>query len=299
MTDVVLALGGGGVKGFAHIGVAQALEQNGFRVRAIAGSSAGGMVGSVLAAGYGFDEICDRLVKVDQKILYNRISGDGPGLLGFSNVARILGEFLGEKTFDDLELPFAVTAVNLETGQEEILNTGKVLDAVRATTAMPGIFPPVVWEGRTMIDGGVLDPVPVGLARKLVPSLPVVAVVLTPPLQQWTNALEPPTFLTSLPLFNQIYQLRLAKSFSIFLRSVDIGGSMLADIRLKADAPDIVIRPDVWKIGVLDRIDMLDVVQRGHIAAEAALPQVQSVVSKRKQPERRAWWNPFQRQPCN
>ncbi len=296
--DITLALGGGGVKGFAHIGVLRCLEQNGIHVRAIAGSSAGGMVGSIYAAGYNPDEVLTRLKDLDQSKLYYRLPGDGPSLLGFNGVARILEEFLADLSFNELKMPFAVTAVNIDNGELEILNSGPVLKAILATAAVPGIFPPVEWEGRHLIDGAVLDPVPVSLARKLRPDLPVVAVVLYPPMEEWLDKNNPPRMLSSIPMINYIYQTRLIQSFNIFLRSVDIGGTMLSDLHLQVDAPDLIIRPALAGIGMLDTVSVSELARLGEVATQAALPKLQTLQKKRlENTQRPPWWNIFGRGP--
>ncbi|HEY6073707.1 MAG TPA: patatin-like phospholipase family protein, partial [Anaerolineales bacterium] len=139
--DISVALGGGGAKGNAHIGVLRRLEQEGFRIRAAAGTSFGGIVASLFAAGYSPDEIEEIFCEVDQTKLYGRGPQEGPALLGLIGVVKWLEEVLGERTFEDLKLPCALTAVDLTNGREVILNEGVVKNAILATIAIPGIFP--------------------------------------------------------------------------------------------------------------------------------------------------------------
>src|SRR4030065_838159 len=106
--NITLAMSGGGVKGFAHIGVLRALEQEGFHIRGIAGTSAGGLVGALYAAGYSPDEMEERLRDIDQGNLFSRMHGDGPALLGLAGVTAILRELLGERSFADLCIPLAL-----------------------------------------------------------------------------------------------------------------------------------------------------------------------------------------------
>ncbi len=294
--DITVALGGGGMKGFAHIGVLRALERGNFKIRAIAGTSAGGLMSCAYCAGYSLDEIQGELEKMDQGKLYNRLPGDGPSLLGVGGILQMLKTFLGDRTFDQLTLPFAVTAVDLNSGQEIILDHGPVLDAILATIAVPGIFPPRPWNGGMLVDGGVLDPVPVLLARRLAPGMPVVAVVLSPSVREWDGKIAAPRLLSSLPLLNRLYEMRLAQSFNIFLRSVDVAGCMLTDMRLRHDRPEVVIRPDVGAIGLLDRADVAEVVRVGEQAAEAALPRLNQVVDwKHRLSYKLSWLSDFLR----
>ncbi len=279
--DITLALGGGGVKGNAHIGVLRVLEQSGIHVRGLAGTSAGGLWGALYAAGYHPDEIEEIFRSVDPTTIYHRRPGEGPSWLGLSGIYGILLKNLGDKTFKDLVLPFAVTAVDIDRAEQVILKQGRVMDAVLATIAVPGVFSPVTRDGRTLIDGGVLDPVPVALARSLAPELPVVAVVLSPPLNEWGGPVRP-RLLNSLPfLANYIARMRITQATNIFLRSIDIGGAMLTELRLKVDKPDVIIRPAVPQIGLLDQVDIGEVARLGELAAEAALPEIQKAVSWR------------------
>jgi len=284
--NISLALGGGGAKGNAHIGVLRILEREGFRVRAIAGTSAGGIVAAAYAAGCSPDEIETYMSGVSQSKLYGRQPGDGPALLGVTGVARSLTELLGERTFDDLRIPCAVTAVDLESSQEVILRQGHVVDALLATIAIPGVFPPKQWENHLLADGGVLNPVPVSVARLLAPDLPVVAVVLSPPQQQWAD-LPPTDILSPHPVLERITRLRVAQAFEIFIRSVDIGSRMLTELRLQVDKPEVIIRPDVGHIGLLEKADVAAIAKIGEQAAEAALPELHRSVSWRSKLARR------------
>ena len=280
--EITVALGGGGVKGYSHLGVLRYLDKCGIHIHSIAGTSAGGLFGAVYAAGYRIDEMERMVARIEHGKLYNRLPGDGPSLLGLGGVIDLLEEMLGDLTFDDLKIPMSMTAVDLETGERIILNQGRLIDAVLATIALPGIFPPRQWEGRLVVDGGVVDPVPVSIARRMTPGLPVVAVVLTPPMRAWNGHRQPPNFLSSFPLINRLYQMRLAQSFNIFLRSVDIATCILTDMRLELERPDVIIRPSLKNIGLVEAVDILELIDLGERAAEIASPQLQSLWTRKK-----------------
>lgn len=274
--EISVALGGGGAKGAAHIGVLKTLEKHGYWINSLAGTSAGGIIGSIFAAGYSPDEILEHFRKIEGNSLYGRRPGDGPSLLGVSGINQILTEMLGKRSFDDLKIPFVVTAVDLITGQEVLLKEGRVVDAVLATMSLPGIFPYQEWDHYHLVDGGLLDPIPVAPARALAPHLPVVAVALSHINQVDDPSLTPPKFLAPEPLLRQIARLRVAQAFSIFLRSVDIGSCAMAELRLKIDQPEVLIRPAVAAIGLLDTVDVAEVAKLGEQAAENALPDLQA-----------------------
>jgi NTE family protein len=278
--DITLALGGGGARGNSHIGVLRRLIQEKFRIRALAGTSFGGLVGALFASGYSPDAIEQIFVKVDQRTLYDRQPGDGPSLLGLSNVSQWLDEVIGERTFADLTLPFAVTAVDLKTGAEVTLAQGAVKNAILATIAIPGIFPTLRMNGWELVDGGVLNQVPVSVARALAPRLPVIAVALSRPSGEPVQPLSVPLpKLIPRPLAERLTRSNYARAFDIFLRSVDIGGRAVAEYRLAVDRPDAIIRPAVSHIQTLERVDVSAVARLGDEAVAAQLPELRRALS--------------------
>ena len=278
--EITLALGGGGAKGNAHIGVLRGLEKEGFKIRAVAGTSFGGIVAVMYAAGYAPNEIEDVFAKVDQARLYGRSAEEKPSLLGFAGVRKWLDEVLPGRTFADLKIPCAVTAVDLNCGCEIVLNEGTVKDALLATIAVPGIFPAYSWHEWELVDGGVLDPVPVSVAHSLAPSLPVVAVTLHAPMGEPATSMGVPVpDGIPKPILDRLAHIRYAQAFDVFMRSVDVGNRAVAEYRLAVDRPDVVIRPAVSDIGLLEQVDVREVAQRGDEAVEAALPELKQMVS--------------------
>jgi NTE family protein len=278
--DITLALGGGGSRGYAHVGVLRRLEEEGFRVRAVAGTSAGGIVAAIYAAGYTPDEMETLFAKIDQSKLISLSLNEGAGLLSLSNAARILEGFLGGRTFADLEIPCAVVAVDIKSGREVILNKGRVVDAILGTIAIPGVFPPKFIGDYELVDGAVMDPVPVSVARSLAPRLPVAAVVLSPPVEKPGRiARIPLPVRIPAPIVERITHLRVAQALSVFMQSVDIGQRMIAELRLQADEPEAVIRPEVDEVGLLDKVDVHKIARLGEKAAEKALPDLQRATS--------------------
>ena len=279
MVDVTLALGGGGSKGYAHLGVIRALEKRGFRIRGIAGSSAGGMAGAIYAAGFSPDEIIGRIAHQKQENLYG--FGRGPGLLGTKGIEQIVNQFLEGKTFSDLKIPCALIAVDLINMNEIILREGAVIDAVMATTAVPGIFPPRELDEYLLVDGMVLNPVPVEVSRSLAPSLPVIAVSLTPEPERWKKT-TPWDSTPANPLLRSISKLRVAKAFDVYLRSMDMTIHMLGEKRLEMERPELLIRPDVGHIGSLDRVNILEVVELGDRAVELVEDELKLITRRRR-----------------
>jgi NTE family protein len=270
--EITLALGGGGVRGAAHIGVLKGLEKAGFRIRALAGTSAGGIAAALYAAGYSPEELLAEFSQLDQTNLYTRRPGDGPSLLGVAGINRVLQRLLGERVFDQLQIPLAVTALDLKSKKEILLNQGRVLDAVLATMSMPGVFPPLEYGEYLLVDGGLVDPVPVAAARAFYPRLAVAAVALDDPSYTPEITFSPPNFLMPSPLLRTIARLRVAQAFSIFLESMDISSGYLTDFRLQLDKPDVIIRPHVGDLELLENINVVQIASRGEQALAEALP---------------------------
>jgi NTE family protein len=282
---ISLALSGGGVKGFAHIGSLRVLEREGFHIQGVAGSSVGGLVGALYTSGYSPDEMEDRLRDIDQGNLFSRMHGDGPALLGLAGVTAILLELLGERSFDDLRIPLALTATDINTGLPVVIKQGRLIDGVLATSAVPGIFPAKPIGGHMLVDGAIMNPIPVAEARALYPNAPVVAVVLSPPLgwqeeQNSENTENVPLIMTNLPLVYRLAgRLRLAQAFNLFIHSMDLSGLMLMDKQLKLEKPEVIIRPKLGSIGIIDRVDIPEVIKSGERATQDALAEIRKAVS--------------------
>lgn len=278
--EITLALGGGGAKGNSHIGVIRRLEKEGYQIRSVAGTSFGGLVAILYASGLTPNEIEEVFTSTDQGNLYVRDSNDGPSLLGLSGVRKLLDSVLGDKTFDDLKIPCAVTAVDTKTGSEVVISEGFLRDGVLATIALPGVFPPHPLNDWELMDGGVLNPVPVSVARILSPDLPIVAVVLNDPLDNplRTYSIPVPSILPK-QITDRIHRLHVAQAFDIFMRAVDLSSRAVAHYRLESDAPDIIVRPDVHHLELLDKVVVKDVALLGDAAVEEILPQLKKITS--------------------
>ena len=278
--DISIALGGGGSRGNAHIGVLRVLEQEGFHIRAVAGTSFGGLVAAFYAAGYSPDEIETIFSQVDQNRLYNRAPDDGPSILGTAGIRKFLDAHLKDLTFDNLRIPCAMPAADLRRGSEIVLKAGSLKEAVLATIAVPGVFPPRKNGDYELVDGGVLDPIPVSLARSLAPNLPVVAVTLAPPPEAVAHLFSVPLpQMIPAALINRISHLRPAQALGIFMQSIEVANRLLSDLRLQVDRPEVVIRPDVGQVALLDKVDVHEIARRGEEAARQALPEIREQFS--------------------
>lgn len=165
-TQVGLALGGGVVRGMAHVGVLSVLLQAGIPIEFVSGSSVGSLIGAIYAAGTPLPDIVNR----SQRIRWRHFaSPEWPwrGLFKFAGLERWLVDLLGDLTFADLDLPLAVVTTDLETGEPYVIRSGPLAPAVRASCSVPGFISPVNLDGRILGDGSLVDTVPVKVLREM------------------------------------------------------------------------------------------------------------------------------------
>jgi NTE family protein len=159
---VALALGSGGARGFAHIGVVQVLEERGFEVCAVAGSSMGALVGGVMAAGR-LKEFTEWAVALKQRDILRLIDPKWalPGAMAADRLINHLNDFLGDADIETLAIPYTAVATDINARREVWFQRGLLRSAIRASIAIPGLITPVVVNGRLLADGGLLNPVPI------------------------------------------------------------------------------------------------------------------------------------------
>ncbi len=195
--------------------------------------------------------------------------------MGFAGATQFLENVLGDRTFEQLQIPCVVTAADLKSGSEIVMSSGRLVDALQATTALPVIFPVRYIGDFELIDGGTLDPVPVAPARALFPKLPVVAVVLNLPMgtAARTWSIPVPSFIPQ-AITQRLSAMRYGQMLDIFVRSFDILSRAVAEYRLEVDRPDVIIRPQVGNIDTLDIIDVHEVTKIGEAAVDDMLPEL-------------------------
>ena len=165
---VSLVLGSGGARGLAHIGVIRYLEEQGYRIDSISGSSMGALIGGIYATGKleVYAEWVSALEKIDILRLLDISFSDG-GFLRGDKVIRALRELIGDHQIEDLPISYTAVASDLKRQREVWLKAGSLFDAIRASIAIPTLFTPVRHEGRLLVDGGLVNPVPVSVVRAM------------------------------------------------------------------------------------------------------------------------------------
>ena len=231
-----LALGGGGARGLAHLGVWQRLDELGVPIHCIAGTSIGAIAGAIIAAGR-IQEALAWCAQPDWKKLPplmfgNRLSSKA--LMQGRRVEKQIAELIGVQTFDELSLPFAAVATDFHTGEPVVMREGDLLSAVRASMSIPGVFRPVERDGRILIDGQLVDPVPVAACRAMGADT-VIAVDINPPNTTVTTKPWPKV---------NIIDVRVG--------TVSIFNQAMTRHALSLNRPDVLIRPKVGDIWMLD-----------------------------------------------
>lgn len=157
-----LALGSGGARGFAHIGVLKILEENNIPIDYISGTSMGALIGALYASGMNADELEKEMKKVSKSwknlFDYNLIPKNG--LIRGDKIEKWIKSKLKVKTFEELKIPLFVSALDIKSNQEIIFNSGNLAKAIRSSISIPGIFTPVIHKKRLLVDGGLIDPIP-------------------------------------------------------------------------------------------------------------------------------------------
>jgi len=259
-----LALSGGAARGLAHIGVLEVLQREGIPIDMIAGTSAGALVGAVYACCRDSEKVKKHALSIDWKKLASLLdlSFRMSGLLKGKKIVKLLAEYIGgNKNFSDLEIPFSCVATDIDTGEEVVINTGSVPEALRATISIPGIFTVVKHGERYLVDGGLTTPVPVDIVRKMGADF-VIAVNVNP---QVTERLSK----------SSEKRLKAGKEpniFHIMMQSLYITTYVVARSSL-ANA-DIVIEPDLRNLGAGDFQKASEMILVGQQAAADAIPEI-------------------------
>ncbi|MBN1525721.1 MAG: patatin-like phospholipase family protein [Spirochaetales bacterium] len=161
-----LSLSGGAARGLAHIGVIKVLQEEEIPVSFISGTSVGSLIGAMFAAGLNWREMEEIVRSVTWKDIA-QLTIPKLGIAKHERLAKLLDEILAGKTFEQLAVPFAAIAVDICTGEEIILNSGPVAKAVQASSSVPGIFEPTIIDGRYLVDGGLVNNLPVNIVKEM------------------------------------------------------------------------------------------------------------------------------------
>ncbi len=308
---IVLALGGGGARGVAHIGVLRALEERGIPVRAVVGTSIGAEIGAFAVSGMPVAELVELATAFDWKQTLQLFMPDLPagGLVSGKRIMDFLRERLGTRRIEELALGYAAVGTDLETGEQVVLREGSLVDAVRASISLPGLLAPHRVGERWLVDGGVLNPVPFDVARELFGG-PVVAVAVhsgarplnrrAPPLtpartREWLararQLLEQPWMKRAAPLRTWLEsQLEAAAKAArrtkpvwttrrVLDQVLDITQAEIVRLRAAMNPPDLMLIPPVEVIGPLEFYRGSEAIAAGYRAAQEKLAEIERLAA--------------------
>jgi NTE family protein len=300
-----LALGGGAARGFAHIGIVKTLLAHGIVPSVVVGTSIGAVVGGAYASGH-IDtlEQWARSLQPRSVLGYLDIRLNGSGLIGGTKLAAELESALGQSMIEELTVKFASVATEVRTGHEIWLTHGRVVDAMRASYALPGIFAPVLIGDRWLVDGALVNPVPVSAARALGAEIVIAAnlssdvfahstTIYNHGQPELTVAVTPePEFEADPPKrrFGRFFSAErtMKREFfgsanrpgisSVMVDAFNIMQDRITRARLAGDPPDLLISPRVGQIGWFDFHRADDLIAHGIRAAERAIGSIEEAI---------------------
>ena len=297
---IALALGGGAARGFAHIGVIRALVAKGFKPDIIAGTSIGAVVGGCYAAGK-LDDIEQWARSLTRRRLFSYldVSLGGLGLISGTRVFEALSEAIGDVKIEALPLRFAAIATEIGTGHEIWLTRGKLADALRASYALPGIFPAVQVGERWLMDGALVNPVPVSAARALGARIVIAVNVNTDLFGRGTTIQDYGAAEAEPPIEEEVVSRGLLGIFgaeksarrhffgtaarpglsNVMVEAFNVMQDRITRARLAGDPPDVMISPRIGRIGLFDFQRAEEAIAIGAEATEKALESFGDVVA--------------------
>ncbi|HKU46655.1 MAG TPA: patatin-like phospholipase RssA [Burkholderiales bacterium] len=286
-----LALGSGSSRGWAHIGVIRALEERGIKPDIVCGSSIGALVGAAYASGE-----LERLEQWVTGLAWTTVvrlmdlTWRG-GLIRGTRLFTLFRTIFQDREIEELPMPYGAIATELHSGRELWLRHGKVLDAVRASCAMPGLFTPVIRDGAMLVDGGLVNPVPVSMCRALGADL-VVAVDLSwgklgPYRQSRSSEVALPAedsgwlerWFRRKERHREQEELKIPSIFNVFMTSLDIVEMRVARSRLAGEPADVLVTPLLPDFATMDFHRAEEAIHEGRAAVERMGPLLKQVLT--------------------
>ena len=257
---VGLALGGGAAKGFAHLGVLEVLEKEKIPVDIIAGTRMGAIIGAFYAYSKDLPSMQGLAIEMGKKRLriFTDLTIPRTGILSWRKVEKQLYSYFGKVRFEDLSIPFECVAVNIDSGEEIVLNEGEVWHAIRASASVPVMLPLTEIRGQHLVDGGILNPVPVRLVKSMGADI-VIAVNVIP----MDHHVQP------LPHHQHTI-------FSIMLKTMYIFNNRVIESSL--GGADVVVQVDTEAIGYTDFHKASDCIECGRVAAQIMIPKIKKLL---------------------
>jgi len=274
---VGIALGGGAALGLAHIGVLKLLQEEAIPIDVVAGTSIGAIIGACFSKDGEISKVEEVTLKTGwrdiARLLDPRLRALSKGLIRGQRIEDLLQSLIGNIKFKDMKIPFAAVSTDVNTGQEVVITSGSVIEAVRASISLPGIFVPVMLNNRCLVDGGLTSPVPTKVPRSMGAKFIIAVNVISDPQKGKRAALtKASTRVESPNIFRTLLQSMLIMEYEILKQGI-----------MNADA---IINPFVSFIEPYEFHRGDEAIQAGYRAAKDALPRLKKLLGKRlKQPD--------------
>jgi len=304
--NVGLVLGSGASRGWAHIGVIEALQEAGIPIHLVSGCSVGAFVGAVFASG-GLERMKTSVIDMDGESMFSfsDLALLGSGLIdGDRKLRELFGTFSDKRDFAELEIPLKVVATDLHSGDQVVFDSGELLQALRASLSFPGLFAPVRHKGRWLIDGGVIDSVPVGVARSMGADV-VIAVNLNSELRSVKRNLPnreaaeektPPIrnrFLRNLAARYEAAEKMILRRtenqdrdrrslpgvWHVLNTSIQLMQDRITRVNLAVNPPDILIEPRLGDLKMLDYDQVEHSIREGYVATREKVDDIQVLLT--------------------
>ncbi|MFA6612236.1 MAG: patatin-like phospholipase family protein [Dehalococcoidales bacterium] len=256
-----LALGGGAARGLAHIGVLKALQNNNIKIDYIAGTSAGAVAGAAYAKGTSPEALKEMALSMGVRDWASLADVGIPhgGFISGNRIKSLLKVIIGDVDFKELSVPFACVACDLYTGEEVIINKGSVLEAVRASISIPIVFSVVERDGRFLVDGGLINQVPVNVVREMGADI-VIGVNVIPTLKSRKKKAA-------------AKKVKQPGIFDVMTHVIDITNAKTVIKSLKG--ANVVINPDTRDYTSADFHQAKDLILQGELAGELSIPEIE------------------------
>ncbi len=284
-----LALGSGMARGFAHIGVLKALERHGIKPSMVAGTSVGALVGGCYLAGQ-LDELEEWALSLDRRKVFSYLDFRvrSAGMIGGKRLQRLLNKYFKGMEIEDIPYPFVAIASDLATGHEVWLRKGDFIRAMQASFALPGVFPPVEVNNRFLVDGALVNPVPVSVCQALGARFTIAVDLNSDMIGKAVRPGDKYQTIAGFDIFPDKKPGLMGRLFTRDPNSPSLFGVMVSALnilqdrvtraRLAGDPPDIHLKPQIGHIGSLEFERGEEMIAAGEAAVEAAMPEIEAAM---------------------
>ena len=297
--QIGLALGSGLARGFAHIGALRALNRHGIKPTIVAGTSIGSLVGGCYLAGK-LDEFEEWALALNRRKVFTYLDFRvrSAGLIGGSRLIKMLEEHFSDMIVEDLPHPFISIAADLVTGHEVWLRKGNLIDAMRASFALPGVFPPVEISQRKLVDGALVNPVPVSPCQALGARLTIAVDLNADLIGKAAKPGQSYQTILGFDIFNdkdvapeeqKMFSSSMTKRifrrednspslFGVMVSALTIIQDRVTRSRLAGDPPDVHIKPRIGHIGLMEFEKAKEMIEEGEAAVERSMPEIKAAM---------------------